>query len=116
MNTDNLNVGDEIAFSFGSYRPWNIRFDKVAKKTPKGMVVLENGKRFNKYGDEISSDGFLIDIEDAKESIAQWEKTKADNAIKTKFLNTVNHKLNFLSLDDKLLTAMKNITDILERK
>lgn len=79
MNTNNLKVGDEVAIT--RYTGWttNYSFAKVAKKTPSGVVELDNGRRFGPNGSEQKSKTIqfpshdLADVESARANIAARE-------------------------------------------
>ena len=120
-------VGDDIAYNTSRryWSAWAIRFDKVVKINGHGHIFTENGRKFNKYGEEMITptcsypSACIVDINRAKELIIQDNKTKDIN-------NAVNGLLTALStkktghgdyhLEDDIVQSIKALTEKITTK
>ena len=119
-------VGDKVGYnsSRNYFSSTFCTIKTVAKVTPTGIIILDNGYRFNKYGDELKSvknnypAGYLVDP-GAVETMFKREKRSMDagNAVKN-----LQHALNqsrcgngsYVLTDDEV-KAINQLTELLKR-
>ena len=122
-----LKINDKVGYN-SSKHYFSSNFCKihsVTKITPTGIATLDNGYRFNKYGEELKSKendypcGYLVELKVAESMMAReaeaLRKSKTINEFKAAL---AQHKCGNGSYDlsEKALRRIKTLTICLNKK
>jgi hypothetical protein len=115
MDTEKLEVGQEIAIntSRNYFSGTFLKFSTIKKITKTGIATLENGWRFNKYGDELKSpanpypSGYLVPVE-AAQSVINREKATRERKAKIQRIKDKADRMADETLD-KIIALIEEV-------